>query len=55
MGEAVKASEFTDKQTEGYVEAEVLPEGTSGVDELLPGKTSMLLKIWMQKQVIILN
>ena len=32
MGEAVKAAVVPDKQTEEYVEAQVLTEGASGVD-----------------------
>ena len=36
MGEAVKYAYVLDKQTEGSVESEVLPEGASGTAELLP-------------------
>ena len=55
MGEAVKAFFVPSKQTEVYIEAEVLSEGSSGAAEVLPGKTSMLLKIWIHKQVLVLN
>ena len=55
MGESVKAAAVPSKQTEVCVEAEVIYEGSSGAPELLPKKTLILLKIWMQNQVIILN
>ena len=32
MGKAVKAAVVPDRQTEEYVEAQVLPEGSSGAD-----------------------
>ena len=35
MGESMKASDITDKHTEGYVEAKALPEGASGSDDVL--------------------
>ena len=38
MGWAVKASTVPDKHNKGYVEAEILPEGAIGIDELLPEK-----------------
>ena len=55
MGESVKADAVPGKQTGGFVEAEVLSEGASGEAEVLPVKTLMLLNIWIQKQVLILN
>ena len=36
MGESMKAADITDKHTEGYVEAEALPEGASVSDDVLP-------------------
>ena len=56
MGEAMKAAAVPDKQTEGSVKAEVLSEVSSGSADMLNlKKTLMLLKIWMQKQVLTLN
>ena len=44
MYEAVKYSAALDKQNEEYVESEAISE-----------KTSMLLKIWMEKQGLIMK
>ena len=55
MGESVKAAAIPGKQNEGYVEAEALSEVTSGEAEAIPEKPLMLLKICMQKKLIILN
>ena len=55
MGEAVKAAAVPGKQTEGYIESEILYEGASVSAKVLTKKTLMLLKIFIQKQVLILN
>ena len=55
MGEAVKAAAVPVKQNEGYFAADIIYEGSSVADEVLPKKIPMLLKICIQKQVLILN
>ena len=39
MGEDLKAFAITDKQTRGYIQAQVHPEGASGASEVLPKKS----------------
>ena len=55
MCEAVKSAAVPGKQTEGYIESEILYEGASVSAKVLTKKTLMLLKIFIQKQVLILN
>ena len=51
----MKAASVTGKQTEVSVESDVIYEVYSGASEVLPKKTGILLKIWIQNQVLILN
>ena len=55
MSEALKSAAVPGKQTEGYIESEILYEGASVSAKVLTKKTLMLLKIFIQKQVLILN
>ena len=55
MSEALKSAAVPGKQTEGYIESEILYEGASVSAKLLTKKNVNAPKICIQNQVLILN